>query len=122
MPLKDPEARRAYHRDYMKRYLVGPEKKRKHLARVKKNNKKAKREVDQIIAEWKSDGCAVCGEDAKCCLVAHHLDPSEKDFAIGHSRDKKWPKTIEAELEKCACLCMNCHAKIHADLIELDAG
>ncbi len=106
----------------MKRYLGDPENKKKHIERVRRNDARYKQQVDEIIAAWKIGGCRICHETAECCLVAHHLDPSGKDFAIGDGRAKKiGPTRIAAELAKCACLCTNCHAKVHAGLLTLDA-
>jgi len=121
--LKDPEARRAYHRAYMQRYLQDPENKRAHIARVRRNDAKTRQRVDAVIAEWKSDGCSLCDETEECCLIAHHLDPTTKSFEIGDGRTKKvGPKRIQEELDKCMCLCMNCHAKVHAGLWEIVAS
>jgi hypothetical protein len=123
MPLSDPDARRAYHKAYMKRYLAKPENKTKHIVRARKNDARYKQQVDQIIAAWKVDGCRLCHEVAVCCLVAHHVDPTGKDFSIGDGRVKKiGPKRIAAELAKCVCLCSNCHAKVHAGLLSIDAS
>lgn len=60
--------------------------------------------------------CVICGY-RKCpeSMDLHHLDPSQKDFTIGHVRanPKSWPKIV-AELKKCVLLCRNCHGEIHA--------
>ena len=48
------------------------------------------------------------------------VDPSSKDFNIGMAQSRKIsPARVEAELAKCVCLCMNCHAKVHAGIITL---
>lgn len=54
----------------------------------------------------------MCGY--KRCLRAlsfHHLDPSRKDFSFGGSHNLA-ASVIKAELDKCACLCKNCHEEI----------
>jgi hypothetical protein len=62
----------------------------------------------------------VCSERQPCCLVAHHLDPSKKDFNIGDARSNKLGfASVQEELEKCVCLCMNCHSKVHAGVLQL---
>lgn len=59
--------------------------------------------------------CSICGYDE--CVEAldfHHLDPSKKEFNISHEGTYfSWNK-IKRELDKCICLCANCHREIHA--------
>jgi hypothetical protein len=122
VPLKDQEKRREYHREYMRRRLEkDPVFKAKHLARVKKNARKTTVHIKILLSDFRSKGCKKCGETCHACLDAHHIDPSTKDFTIGAvSNGQKIGKgKIEKELEKCVCLCKNCHAKLHAGLIEL---
>ena len=50
----------------------------------------------------------------------HHLDPDTKEFEIGNAYAHcTSPKRLRAELAKCVCVCHNCHAKIHANLVQL---
>lgn len=42
----------------------------------------------------------------------HHLDPSQKDFALSSARNNSW-ETIKPELDKCVLLCANCHRIRH---------
>ena len=64
--------------------------------------------------------CIVCGESEPLCIDFHHLDPTEKEFTIGkhRSRSKEW---LMSEIQKCVCLCANCHRKVHGGLINLDS-
>lgn len=66
--------------------------------------------------------CQICGYN-KCneALEFHHLNPSEKDFALSRTIDMKWDKQKE-ELKKCICVCANCHREIHQGLIEIDTS
>jgi predicted HNH restriction endonuclease len=122
MPLKDPEARRAYHREYMRnRMKTNPEAKKKLLARNKRNRDRYSKIAKETVAEWKTQGCSVCGETATCCLVAHHLEPEDKSFTIANVLNSGYSKKrLLEELIKCVCLCANCHAKVHAGLIQID--
>lgn len=71
-------------------------------------------ECQAIINEWKSQGCCVCGETARCCIDAHHKNQSEKEYAIGHfANGSKSPPVIKKELAKCIAICGNCHRKYH---------
>lgn len=124
MPHKTAEARRAYHRRYMRdRRRADPEFREKANDRRRKNDARYREQGKAVIAEFRADGCQLCGEPEECCLSAHHIDPSEKEFTIGNMvRDKMSAAKIAQELEKCICLCHNCHAKVHAGLIELPAS
>lgn len=56
--------------------------------------------------------CLKCGEDRPYLIQYHHVDPSEKDFTIGtigtYSKEH-----FDREIEKCVCLCANCHIEFH---------
>lgn len=66
---------------------------------------------------WK---CVRCGYD-KCedAIDLHHVDPSQKDFAIS-SRWSVSAIKLKAEVDKCVILCANCHRELHADVWKLD--
>lgn len=63
--------------------------------------------------------CLICGETEPVCLDFHHIDPNEKDFTIGKNRNKS-KENLMKEIEKCVCVCANCHRKIHAGIINLE--
>ena len=74
------------------------------------------RGVATKLQEYKAgQSCVVCGESDVACLTFHHRVPGEKDFAIGDLRKLglSWPKLLR-ELQKCDCLCANCHAKLES--------
>jgi biotin synthase-related radical SAM superfamily protein len=119
MAYKDLRKRKEYHKKYyMDRMANDPEYVAKKRASSKKYKKKhiAKHTLRNIaiIAEFKKDGCYICDEKDIICLCCHHKDPSKKLFniadAIHHAVSVK---RLTTELEKCICLCMNCHTKLH---------
>ena len=115
MPIKDKEVRRGQHKEYMRKYLLDPEHKRKHLARVKENGVKYRKQVLDVLAEFKRKGCAMCPEARHVCLDAHHLDPTVKEHNIGDMVSTRYSaKKVKIELDKCICVCKNCHAVIHS--------
>ena len=116
MPLKDKVKRREYHRLYLnRRYAEDLEYRTKHRARTDRNDEKYNQERKLILFEFRENGCFFCDEKDQCCLSAHHLDPKVKDFGIGTAIGNKIsPKKLLAELQKCICVCENCHRKIHA--------
>ena len=121
MPLKDREARKAYHREYMRnRFQADPAFKARQLDRISRNSEKYKQESDAEIKMFRSAGCALCGETEPVCLSAHHVDQNAKDFNIGDAAKKGMsPAKVREELQKCVCLCHNCHSKVHAGLAKI---
>jgi hypothetical protein len=73
------------------------------------NNKKR-------AVEYKGGKCERCGYD-KCvdALEFHHINPTQKDKNFGNIKIRKW-ETQKNELDKCICVCANCHREIHAEL------
>lgn len=61
--------------------------------------------------EYMGGKCARCGYD-KCptALTFHHTEG--KTFGIAHANCRAWSK-VKQELDKCVCLCLNCHAEEH---------
>lgn len=118
MPIKDPEKRRAYYRAYTnRRRQEEPEFRDRQYARNRINKDKYMNEVFDVLVEFKSGGCVLCGESEFVCLDAHHVDPVEKSFGISEGvSGGKSVAAIKSELEKCVCLCKNCHARVHAGI------
>ncbi len=77
------------------------------------------RVADRIRLVRLALSCCVCGETETACLDLHHVDPSMKAFSFGgkQAKGKSWA-SVRAEIAKCACLCANCHRKVHAGLID----
>lgn len=60
--------------------------------------------------------CVRCGYDKYYgALEFHHVDPNEKDKVWNVLRKEPWEKIVE-ELNKCVCLCANCHREVHHEL------
>ena len=76
--------------------------------------------VKKKAVEYKGGKCQICGYD-KCMrsLDFHHLDPTQKDFAISTFKNKKIEK-LKTELDKCILVCSNCHGEIHDGLLEIN--
>jgi hypothetical protein len=116
-----PHAKKSERNSYMRRYLrENPEQHRKHLDRVARNRARARDAIRETLASFRSGGCQLCGEREPVCLQAHHLDPDGKDFNISDARRYCFSVAkLQAELSKCACLCANCHFKVHAGIVEI---
>lgn len=91
----------------------------KYSDKYSERNKNRRDTQAAMLLEYKSTlSCAVCNENTPVCLEFHHRDPSQKDFGVGSSVGRSWEKIIE-EIQKCVCLCSNCHKKVHAGLVTL---
>jgi predicted transcriptional regulator len=68
--------------------------------------------------EYKGGKCCLCGYNkCKGALDFHHIDPEKKEFAIGSLRAYRWD-IVKPELDKCILVCKNCHAEIHAKMVD----
>ena len=73
----------------------------------------------QRLLEYKGGKCEVCGYNkSQNALSFHHLNPEEKDFEISGKHCLAF-ETLKKEVDKCALLCLNCHAEVHAGLITI---
>lgn len=73
---------------------------------------KRRRELRARAIAHKGGKCEICGYDqSPAAFDFHHLDPTEKDFAISE-RMTSWA-VIEKELQKCVLLCCRCHREVH---------
>lgn len=64
--------------------------------------------------------CFSCGEKDPAVLDWHHLDPLEKTAGVAQLISRcRSKKAIKAEIDKCVCVCSNCHRRIHLGLLSL---
>jgi predicted HNH restriction endonuclease len=93
--------------------------------RRKANNSKAvserRRKIKEMAVEYKGGKCIFCGY-SRCigALEFHHLSPEEKDFSIASTGTTKSWERIKKELDKCICVCANCHREIHNGIISVE--
>jgi hypothetical protein len=58
--------------------------------------------------------CEHCGEFHEAIMDWHHIDPVTKDKTVSRLLAGKFAlKRVLTEIEKCICLCSNCHRKLH---------
>lgn len=116
MPLKDLEKRKAYHREYGKRWYA--KNKERHKANVRLSKKAGRLKVRRIILEAKNRPCMDCGgRFAPDVMDFHHRDPATKVRNIGDWASDG-PYSVDGlveEMEKCDLLCSNCHRLRHAN-------
>lgn len=68
---------------------------------------------NNYIFQWKSQGCAKCGEKRHYVIDAHHVNPKEKDKNLSRLRVNCSIDRIQQELNKCIPFCSNCHREFH---------
>ena len=105
MPYKDKKKQaKAQHESYIRN---------KHKYTERNLNRKLK--VRKWFIEYTTGNkCKECGEDDIRVLDYHHREPDDKYMSICKMVSGKHPMPkIIVELEKCDCLCSNCHRKLH---------
>jgi transposase len=81
---------------------------------------KRRRKVKRILLEEAGGKCALCGfNEYPCSLQFHHLDPTEKSFALSRRGVTRSIAEARREAAKCVLLCANCHAAVEAGLVEI---
>ena len=109
---------RVRHRKYQ---LEHPEKMREYAkahwhkyAEEKRNGDRIRMDNHQRYLDSLKSPCEKCGESRPYVVQFHHIDPATKTFCIGSgSRSHKSKKDVVKEVEKCVCLCCNCHKEFH---------
>jgi hypothetical protein len=109
MPRKDLEARREYHREYMRRWYK--EHRELHIARVQVTTRRRRSSLRQQINVLKQRPCADCGVQYPPYVMQFDHVAGEKfdDICTMRRRLLGW-NTILAEIAKCDVVCSNCHA------------
>lgn len=76
------------------------------------------RRFKQKCVEYKGGRCQECGYNKYIgALQFHHLDPTQKDFALSKVKSHSFNNKIKEELDKCILLCANCHSEIHGSMV-----
>jgi hypothetical protein len=119
-PLKDPDARRAYHREYMRKWYAAN--KALQLRRVRTNTRKRRDSLAEWINEFKRRPCADCGGDFPPYLMDFdHVAGDKLDNICGMRMRTVSREAILAEIEKCEVVCATCHrARTHARRLGLE--
>lgn len=104
----------------LEKILPPDEEKRKHNAKYKKWQRKARKERKQKLVNLLGGQCCLCGY-SKClkALEFHHKymdEKKEKGFGLStNGMLGSWDKLLE-EVKKCILVCANCHREIHDGL------
>lgn len=73
-----------------------------------------RKDLKQLAVEYKGGKCYICAYNiCSGALDFHHLDKTQKDFALSHKGlTRSWEK-VKEEIEKCILVCCRCHREIH---------
>lgn len=114
MPLKDPEARRAYHREYMwRRHAEDPEARDRQLARVRRNDARYEAEKRAWITAYLTEHpCVDCGETDLEVLDFDHVRGNKTAAVSSLVRGGYSLAKIVAEAALCEIRCANCHRRV----------
>lgn len=85
--------------------------------RSKENAQKHCEENKKILTEkGMLTDCVICGypKENFAAIDFHHIIPNTKSATIGSLITRKDNKRLLDEVEKCICLCSNCHRLYHA--------
>ena len=76
-----------------------------------------RKEVKRVLVAEAGGSCSLCGYDRSMAgLHFHHVEPSEKAFALSARGMALSLAAARAEAAKCVLLCSNCHAEVEAGL------
>ncbi len=79
-----------------------------------------RRRVKEILVRDTGGKCGLCGYGRyQGALHFHHVERSEKSFAVSHDGNTRSLAKIRAEIRKCVLLCGNCHAEVEAGVTAL---
>jgi hypothetical protein len=110
MPYKDPEQRKAYHKEQGRKYYLAN--KEKVMARSKVTRAIGKARWDTFKRTLK---CAKCGFNHPAALDFHHTNPAEKENIVSNLVSNGCFAAAMEEVQKCIVLCANCHRVHHAE-------
>jgi hypothetical protein len=114
MPRKDPEARREYHREYIRKWYA--RNKALHKSRVRANTVRRRNKLAEFVNEFKQRPCADCGGEFPPYLMDFdHVNGDKLDDVCGMRMRTVSRESIRAEIDKCEVVCATCHrARTHA--------
>lgn len=86
---------------------------RDNYAKVRADTERRRAEIRAFMVEAKSKPCADCGQSYPHYVMDFHHE-RDKEFLVSRFASTGYPLArIQAEIEKCALLCANCHRLRH---------
>lgn len=87
-----------------------------------KQRTKSRRVINNIITSGikMEIGCVICREQSHHSVLEYHHINDDKQVSVAQSKGMSLVKII-SEIQKCICLCANCHRKVHANILNVDS-
>jgi hypothetical protein len=120
VPRKDPESRREYHREYMRKWYA--QNKQLQISRVRADTVRRRNRLAEFVNAFKHRPCADRGDEFPPYLMDFdHVTRDKLDDICGIRMRTVSRDAIRAEIEKCEVVCANCHrARTHARRLGVD--
>lgn len=81
---------------------------------------KRRRRLKEILLVEAGGACTICGyARSKRALEFHHVEPTEKEFAVSAAGATMSIEELRAEVQKCVLLCSNCHAEVEDGVVSV---
>jgi transposase len=79
-----------------------------------------RRRLKELLVEEAGGRCILCGYDRQPrALEFHHVDPTQKAFALSRKGVTLSLQSLRDEARKCVLLCSNCHAEVEDGFVVL---
>ena len=75
-----------------------------------------RKKLKELAVNYKGGQCFRCGYNRCIAALEFHHTKGTKDFGIASSGVTRSWASIQVELDKCVCVCANCHREIHSGL------
>ncbi len=84
------------------------------LMTISEQKKRRAQRALELVNQYRIS-CLFC--ESKSNLQFHHINPLEKKFDVTNNLQYS-QETILKEINKCWCLCKECHIKLHNRLVD----
>jgi hypothetical protein len=108
MPYKDPEIKKAKHKEYSRKNYLANQTEIKQKTKTTKSIEKAKWYLFKATLK-----CVDCGFGHVAAMDFHHEDPSTKIDSVHRLVNSGKFALAQEEMKKCVVLCANCHRIRH---------
>lgn len=91
------------------------------IARQTQRRRERKQFLDEVALRYgcQNPDCCWQGSFDPCQITFHHFDPSQKEIEVAKMHSWSFEKIV-AEVNKCVCVCRNCHPLADRGLLRID--